>query len=457
MKLLSQQAEFTAIRGLCSPNMKVASYLLGTLRDQHFHSGAGKEVFKRILAVARKTGAGKAPEYDDLCSDPAISEQARKLLYKEIKGKTPKNKVAAKRLHERLDSYRKLRVMYFHAEAVINSMSENDSLDIDTMVDEMADKLTELRSNTHEAQFYHMGVGGNMEKLVEDILLGETEPVIPTGFKAWDDVNGGFLRGSFVVVAASTGGGKSTVANALLKNQADRGYRTCMVPLEMTAKATMARTLSAMTGIEVGRMVQGKLTDNEKKKAWKKFKKNNARMVEIESRYSIYVPGQDMTLEEILFVLKPYEYDVICIDYISLLKGIDADENSVKQLGATSRSAKIFANATDTILVMCAQLSDEGKVKYARAITENADVAWLWTYSDENRETGLLDIRTTKSRNLNPINFQLAHDYSVMWVGDVEDMDEDRRPEPTKKGDKARKRLDKIVDELNMPQDDDDE
>jgi len=454
MKLLSQLSELTAIRGLCSTNQKVASYLLGSLREDHFHSGTGKEVFKRILAVARKTGAGKAPEYDDLCTDPAISEQARKQLLKEIKGKVPKNKVVAKKLHATLESYRKLRVIYFHAQETIEALSENDKVDIEAMVDQMSDKITELRSNTHEAQFYHMGAGGNMHKLVEDILLGDSEPIIPTGFKAWDDVNGGILRGSFFVIAASSGGGKSTVANQLLKNMADRGYRTCMVPLEMTARATMARTLSSMTGVEVGRIVQGKLTDSEKKKIWKQFKKEDARLVEIDARYSVFVPGEDMTLEEILFVLKPYEYDVICIDYISLLKGIDSDENSVKQLGATARAGKIFANASDTILVMCAQLTDDGKVKYARAITENADVAWLWAYTDENRETGLLEIRTTKSRNLNPINFSLAHDYSIMRVGDVDEL-ERSAPEPSKKGDKARKKLDKIVDELNLPEDDD--
>lgn len=461
MKLLSLLSEKKALKGICSDNDKVSSQLLGVLREEHFHSGACKEAFKRVLNVVRKKG--EVPDFGDLCTDPALSENTRKVLTQELnnkKSKIPKDKPAAKQLIQTLDQYRKMRGLYFNAKEVLEKL-DGDKVDVDEMIDSSADIITGLRSSAGTtAKVYHYGVGNNMDKLIKRILYGEQAAFVPTGYRAWDDVNGGILRGSFMVMSATTGGGKSTVANQTLMNMAERGNRVCLVALEMTSDQTMMRTLAAASGIEVNKLAQQKLSEGEKKKIEKIYKKGRGRLKEIDARYSIFSPEEDMSLEEILFTLKPHNFDVICIDYISLLKGVDADENSVKQLGAISRAGKIWANNTNTILIMLAQLSEDGKIKYARSIAENADVAWLWVYTDESRETGIIDVRTTKSRNLTPINFQLLTDYSIMKVTDLEDSEghrDPRAPEPTKKGDKRRAELDKLTEEINLPEDDDDD
>lgn len=453
--------EKQALKGICSDNEKVSSQLLGTLREEHFHSGPCKEAFKRVLNVVRKKG--EVPEFGELCTDPALSENTRKILTKELnnkKSKIPKDKAAARNLIATLDQYRKMRGLYFNAKEVLEKL-DGDKVDIDEMIDSSADVITGLRSSAGAtAKVYHLGVGNNMDRLIKNILYGEKASIIPTGYRAWDDVNGGILRGSFFVMSATTGGGKSTVANQTLMNMAERGHRVCLVALEMTSEQTMMRTIAAETGIEVNKIAQQKLSKGEKKKIEKAYKKKRGHFKEINARYSIFSPEEDMSLEEILFTLKPHKFDVICIDYISLLKGVDADENSVKQLGAISRAGKIWANNTETVLIMLAQLSEEGKIKYARSIAENADVAWLWVYTDESRETGIIDIRTTKSRNLTPINFQLLTDYSIMKVTDLEDADgnrDERAPEPTKKGDKRRAELDRLTEEINLPDDGDDD
>lgn len=459
MKLLSLLSEKSAIKAICAENEKLSSQLLGNLREEHFHSGVCKEAFKRIISVVRKKG--EVPDFPDLCTDPALSENARKQLTQELNGgkaKVPKDKAAAKKLIATLDQYRKMRGLYYNAQEILEKL-DGDKVDVDEMIDQSANVLTGLRtSGAATAKVYHYGVGNNMDKLIQKILYGEQASIIPTGYRAWDDVNGGILRGSFFVMAATTGGGKSTVANQTLLNMAERGHRVCLVALEMTSEQTMMRTIAAKTGIEVNKIAQQKLSKGEKEKIEEVYKKGRGTLKKIDARYSIFSPDEDMSLEEILFTLKPHDFDVIAIDYISLLKGVDADDNSVKQLGAISRAGKIWANNTDTVVIMLAQLSEEGKIKYARSIAENADVAWLWMYTDESRETGIIDIRTTKSRNLTPINFQLLTDYSIMKVGDLEDENgirDSRAPEPTKKGDKRREKMDRIVEELNM--DDDDE
>lgn len=483
MKLLSLEAERNAIRGLCSEDARVSGLLLGSVREEHFHSGSCREGFKRILRQAKNHG--EVPTFDELKTDPALSEQTRKFLAK-IKEPERYTKKGIKKLTGTLEQFRQIRSIYFHSKEMLEELSK-DKIDLAELIDKQSEVLTHVRSTTSKAKVHHFGKGNNLDKVVKELLLGDRPPVVPTGFKAWDDTNGGFLPGSMVLLASTTGGGKSTMANAILKNQAKRGHKVCLVPLEMDVTQTFARTLSDISKIKVGEIVQKKLTKNERNKVWKDYKRTAREIEELDGRFSLFVPDHDMTLEEMLFVLKPYNFGTICIDYISLIKGVGTSDNSVKALGEIARAAKVYAVQTGTTIILCGQLSDEGKVKYARAIAENADVAWLWDYTDENRETGLIDIRTAKSRNLVPLNFQLGHDYSTMSIYDVEDgatnygnstQDDDEtesstdrkgkkhrqkgkgrrqdsgvRHKRTSQGDKKRARLDRIEGEINLPAD----
>jgi replicative DNA helicase len=446
VRLIDEKLELLAIKNLCSDSL-VSSYLLSSLKEEHFAYSAAKELYRRVMKLSR--AKGKPPEYDELLSDPAIDKNARKALGK-FEGDMMPKKAKAKSVLARLEEYRKLRGLYKSTKEMYEEFTQKDKVDIEELLARATDSITKIRIATNKQKIYHMGKGGNMDRLVEDILIGEKAMFVPTGFEAWDSVNGGIPYGEYFVVCASTGGGKSVMATTLLYNQADRGYRGCLVPLEMTEEQTMVRVLSALSGIEATRIAQKKLTPNEQKKVWKLYKKINGQMFEREGTFSIFAPQIDMSCEEILFTLKPYEYDNIAIDYISLLKDVGADDNSVKQLGNVARYSKVYATQSKTIITMCAQLSDEGKVKYSRAISENAGLSWLWTYTDENRESGIIDVRTGKSRNLVPLNFSLGHNYATMRIYDVQG--EDAAPK-TEQGLKRKAKQDRIADEISLPDD----
>lgn len=446
VKLLDRNLELLAVKGMCRDS-QVSSYLFSTLKEEHFSDSSAKELYKRLAKISRNKG--EPPEYDDLLSDPAVSPNARKSLGK-LELKVPGKKAKAKSLTERLEEYRKCRTLYHNTATLYKEFTDKDKIDIEELIGRAADSLTKVRIATNQQKVYHLGKGNNMDRLVEDILIGDKAMYIPTGFEAWDAVNGGIPYGEYFVICASTGGGKSVMATTVLYNQAKLGYRGCLVPLEMTEEQTMVRVLSALSGIEATRIAQKKLAPNEQKKIWKLYKKIKGKMMEKEGTFSIFAPDTDMTCEEILFTLKPYQYDNIAIDYISLLKDVSADENSVKQLGNVARYSKVYATQTKTIVTMCAQLSDEGKVKYSRAISENSGLSWLWTYTDENKESGIIDVRTGKSRNLVPLNFSLGHDYAKMRIYDI--AREDATPQ-TEQGMKRKAKLDRIVDEISLPED----
>ncbi len=72
------------------------------------------------------------------------------------------------------------------------------SVDIDELQQEVVNKFTELQTRrTTDADVIHIGKDGNaLDKIHELIYEENNDQVIPTGFRDFDDVNGGFFRGS---------------------------------------------------------------------------------------------------------------------------------------------------------------------------------------------------------------------------------------------------------------------
>ena len=452
MKLLNPRAERRALVSICGSPKKVAGSVLANINEDFFYYEPCVEAFKRILKLARNTG--HIPDYTDLCADPTLSEDVRKSLSRN-KENPVRNKVKARRLVKTLDEYRKMRGLYFMAEENLKALQET-KVDPDKLLSETNERLTRLRTNSQrENAILNIGKGSNVSGLIKDILYGERDQLIPTGFKAFDDENGGIPLTALFTIASNSGGGKSAMAQQLMLNMTRRGYDVALVPLEMSERDTMYRVLANIAETPVNKLSRRSLTKSEKKHVQKEFRKYNKELKKSKTKYSMYVPEEDMTIEEILFLLRPYKYNVIIIDYISLLKGSSEGVNDWQELGAIARAAKVYAKANNTAVILLAQLSDEGKVKYSQKIKEDSDMCWVWTYTDETRETGILDIRQLKARNMNPFPFQLSHDYEIMRIADVDDPVLQKMR--SKKGDQKRKELDEFVREVGIEEDDEDQ
>lgn len=452
MKLLSPAIEKQAIRSICSSPRKVAGQILANINEDFFYYDPTKEAFKRILKLARTRGL--IPEYEELCNDPAISESSRKSLIRN-KQEAVTNRKRGTRLVRNMDEYRKLRGLYFDAEATLEALKASN-VNVDELLAKKNENLTKLRTNSQRQNaILNMGKGSNVSALIKDILYGERDQLIPTGFKVFDDENGGIPPTALFVIASNSGGGKSAMAQQLLLNITRVGYDAALVPLEMSERDTMYRVLANLAEVPVNKLAKRTLTRLERKAVKKYYAKFNKELKKLRTKYSIFVPEEDMTIDEILFLLRPYKYSVIIIDYVSLLKTSGDGVNDWQELGAIARAAKVYAKANETAVILLAQLSDEGRVKYSQKIKEDADMAWIWQYTDESRETGILDIRQLKARNMNPFSFQLLHDYEIMRIGDVDDPVLSKMR--SKKGDARRKELDKFVREVEIEEDDDDD
>lgn len=404
--------ELKAIKSICQSPQAVSGFLLSSVNEQTFHYDPAVYAFKRIINLVHNHG--NIPDYSELCSDPVIPESARKILIKSdyLPVKTP---LKGRNLVATLEKYRQARGLLSMAESTLVGL-EKEHVDVEAMVDSASDRLATVRSRIDvRKSLLHMGKENNSAAMVKE-LLGKAKPnLVSTGFKQWDDRNGGIPNGALFVIGATTSGGKSTVASQLLINITRAGENVCLVPLEMTDEESMARILSNLSGVPLGKIIQKKTSKRERIKIVKAYKKYIGTLKEMDSRYTIFSPEEDMTIEEILFLLKPYGHKVILIDYINLLKGVDG-EDSWRQLGKVARFCKVFAKNNNKIIILLAQLSEEGKIRYSRAVAEHASLCWVWTMDDSTRESGVIHVKQTKARNQDPFPFSLNVDFETMRV-----------------------------------------
>jgi hypothetical protein len=192
-----------------------------------------------------------------------------------------------------------------------------------------------------------------------------------------------------------------------------------MSKVEMTS-----RIIANLAELDVTRILQRRLATGEKEKAYEKYSRWVKRVKARGGRLTVFKPQEDMDIEEVFASVGSYDADVVIVDYISLLKGADSDD-AWQKLGAMARVAKINAEATNRVNVLLCQVSDEGKIRYARAISEHSTNSWVWVAAKEEREKeiGRIRIEQPKARNSRSFPFEVGINWGHMKIVEVDSSD----------------------------------
>lgn len=434
MKLVNPSLELKAIYSICNSN-KVKDYLVASLSDTHFYHSPANAAFNRIKTILQERG--DIMSWDELCNDPSLEEKYRKIL-KNVDTKKVKTEEKAKNLISKLNNFRQLRELTFMAENILNSV-KGEKVNINEILDDAADSIASARTTAmSEDCFIHIGENTNANDRIKDILRGKTFNYIPTGFEVFDKVNRGLPVGALVTIAGTSGGGKSALSEQLVINMARWGAKCCYVPLEMDGDEMLQRMLANLSETEMTNFINADtaLRGKDRTRIYESYQKYRDKLKKKGSLLSIFNPEEDMTIEDILYLLKPRGYKVIVIDYIGLLKGVGGDD-SWQKLGAAARFAKVFAGANKCVVILCAQLSDEGQIKYSRAITEHSSVTFNWIYDETAKQTGIINVGMKKARNMKPLDFNLKMDFEHMIVRDVTEQEKLNYQEQSKSDSKA--------------------
>ncbi len=439
-KLFNAPTEAVALRSMCSKDPKVSGALLARLSDEHFHTDEGQEVHTRIRNYFNKKG--NVPAFKLLCEDIGLSEDARDFL-RSADG-VAKNTGQVDQLFDNLNRYRQTRLYYRLTKSIMKHLEQPkvDPEEMNNMIGEVLARAQLRRSEA--AQIVNIGRDSNLREILTEVLYGENnDNCIPTGFKTFDRPNGGFFRGSLVTIGGTSGGGKSVVANQLAFNQASFGYKSTLVPLEMSIDEMISRGASTASGFSSIDIFLKKLADDERDTIWRRYMKKDRAIRNAGGRMTLFKPKEDMSIEELMNALHSIKTDVIYIDYITLLKGADGDDQW-RKLGQIARFGKIHAESYNKVVVMLAQINEEGKLRYSQAVKEHSSLAWTFVATKESKEKGYLNIEMLKSRNQVDRPFTLRIEYDKMRVRDLDESElqkmagEERKDRKSKKSSKSR-------------------
>lgn len=414
-KLFNTSQELVAIRSMCSPRREVSGFMIASLNESFFHTEACTEALQIIHKDFRETNS--IPPFKQLVEDVRLSDSTRELLIES--DVAVKDLSTAKSLVNSLARLRKVRLVYLLARDAIEAI-EKTKVDENKLLADVASQLTQIHaSHMTETDVVTFGKDGNALEVAHELLFGEeNDSVIPTGFAAWDNHNGGFFRGSLVVLGGASGAGKSILANELAGNQAAMGFSVDMVPLEMSAGEMVSRTMASKSGFSSIDINLKKLSTHDRELVYKRTRRFNRKIANAGGKLEIVKPRKDVTMEELLAMLNASNSATKYIDYISLLAGVGGDD-AWQKLGEVARTGKIHAENTNSVVVLLAQVSEEGKIRYSQAIREHASVMWTFVATEESREKGYLHIDTGKSRNQKRFPFTLKINYNTTSVTDL--------------------------------------
>lgn len=413
MKTFDSRNELLILRTILEPKAKFRIKALAKLGLDYFGYEVSQEVYKRIITLIQS--GRNIPSIDLLKADQVLSEQSRNWLASQGEAIIEESDFSV--ALEQLSEYRQARIIFDNLNFTVGEM-QKEKPSIEKVKESWEKVLLSCNTGYEDDEMFHVSqenIEMLEEKLAED-LEGDTEDIIPTGFREFDKRTGGLKRGQTLYLASVPGGGKSTMMQQMAINQYMMGYNVCVISFEMSEDEMRARMVTNMAKVNHTDYNLKKLNDAEKQLVKKKTR--DIVCNELNNRMTIWSPKGDLDVTDIGMHIKPYNYDVVYIDYLGLLK-MPKGKQMWEALGDHSRDAKNMARQNNSVVVPLVQFDeDSNRVKYSKAITANADFIWAWDNTLKEQESGVVEIKQIKARGGEQYNYFLQRDFSIMTFSD---------------------------------------
>lgn len=371
-KIVSIKAEVAVLRGLCSKEKSISGTLLSMIDESYFSHPISKQTFFTIKTIIENSG--EAPSYSNLINDPEVSKEIKEFI---SQGQDVINTTEnARKAVGILNKYRQLRGLFDLAKNISEQLEQdNKGIQLDNLLEKTAQDISIIRSNkSTKDSFLNFGKGNNSKKFVHSLLFDDqTDALIPTGYEAFDSVSGGLPRQGLVTIGANSGMGKSLLAGDLAIKMASKGYKVVIVPLEMSKQEMTYRIMANVCDVHLSSLIQGKLSQEEKETCQNKYLEWTKELKDLGGRLTVFKPNEDVDIGEIFAAVTSLNPDVCIVDYISLLKGLDGDDQWLR-LGAIARQAKINADNEKRVNILLCQVNEDGSIRYAKSISEHCVV-----------------------------------------------------------------------------------
>ncbi|MCX8029843.1 MAG: replicative DNA helicase [Brevinematales bacterium] len=415
------EAEKACLGAVIVDNEKM-SKIIDILKEDHFYLDKHKDIFRAIMEL-----------YDDKIPIDIIT------LQNKLKEMGKLEDIGIAYLSSLLDSIPATTNIEYYASIIyekyvlrsiirvsyeIIDIAMKENVDINEVVEMTERKLLEAIDVRRHYDYY------KLRDIVVETLKGIQRLVkektlytgIPSGYKAIDDMTGGFQRGDLIVIAGRPGMGKTAFALNLCLNMAkgdpERGIpprRVLMFSLEMTKEQLVQRLLSSESKINQKDLREGRIKESD----WEALLEAAIRLssldIIIDDTPSASIV--DIKSKSRKIFAKEKGVDAIVIDYLQSIevpKGVSVIRSRNEEIGFVSRSLKALAKELNVPVIVLSQLSRSvekridkrpilSDLRESGNIEQDADiVAFLYRdeyYNPSTDKKNLVEVIIAKQRN----------------------------------------------------------
>ena len=193
-----------------------------------------------------------------------------------------------------------------------------------------------------------------MEALAEIERASKGETGYTTGIQSVDRESGGYFKGEMTCIAARPGVGKTEYAlNGAIEN-AKAGRKVWFVSLEMTGPQLVKRVLSKVSGVTVGEMRRGTVTDG----GWSSLQTAGESLISLPISFCGFKTPQRLYAAVRKAVAKG-NLDLLFVDYLQLMEvdGGGRNQNREQEVSNISRTLKRISRDFQIPVIALSQLN----------------------------------------------------------------------------------------------------
>lgn len=350
---------------------------------------------------------GKLPTQEEIniCATDANFKNSLTKAFELIKGIEYKN-IHKEMFYKTGEEYVKQRLALMVIKKVIDEVAadKKDALDGAKLVN-MFSKISGF-SMTHELPF---SVTGDYMKFIEQSQISEAR--LPTGIETIDNQCGGGILadGKFIgIICAESNMGKSLLLGNIACNVARQGKKALIISLEMSEMVYAKRIYADLYDMDINTLhVDGLLL--------------RQRIESYQGIGGVYIkeyPTSSLTVEQLdvyidKLVQKGEKYDLICIDYLTLMAERGA-ENSYGKGQLLTQKVRSLSYKYQCPVLTAAQLNRSGFNKEPENDNLSESMAILM---DSDFVLGLYEQKTDAAQSLKSIKCMKSRISDRGWYG----------------------------------------
>ena len=259
--------------------------------------------------------------------------------------------------HARIIKQKSIRRKIIHASSNAIKMCYDDTFDVFDNLQYIETELTAINSQLTAGSV--SPISSVVKSIFEDCKLREetntTVTGVPSGFKLFDTMTGGFSDGNMITVAGRPGMGKTTAVLQIAKNASRIGKKKVgIITLEMTQKELTSKIISSETRIDYKRILKQFPTEAEY------FAINN-KMQDILGIEVYFIDKPSLTERDFKIecrkLVREFGCDMIIIDYLQLMHTHDKKGTREQEISTISRAIKSTAKHLEIPIIALSQLS----------------------------------------------------------------------------------------------------